>query len=52
MPNSPTKKNYTQYSEKQLFNFLNSIKTKQKKSVRKIERNPSSKTKNQKSAPI
>ncbi|GAA9543086.1 hypothetical protein UBN53_01780 [Helicobacter pylori] len=45
MPNTTAKKDYTQYSEKQLFNFLNSIKTKQKKSVRKIERNPSSKAK-------
>ncbi|GAA9353214.1 hypothetical protein TH0611_04210 [Helicobacter pylori] len=45
MPNSSTNKDYTQYSEKQLFDFLNSIKTKQKKSVRKIERNPSSKAK-------
>ncbi len=44
MPNSPTKKGYTQYSEKQLFNFLNSIKTKQKRALEK--RNPSSKTKN------
>ncbi len=23
MPNSPTKKDYTQYSEKQLFNLIN-----------------------------
>ncbi len=30
MSNSPTKKDYTQYSEKQLFNFLNSIKTSKK----------------------
>ncbi|GAA7455628.1 hypothetical protein ID1036_10820 [Helicobacter pylori] len=52
MPNTTAEKDYTKYSEKQLFNFLNSIKTKQKKSVRKIEGNPSSKTKNQKSAPI
>ncbi len=37
MPNSPTKKDYTQYSEKQLFNFLNSIKTKQKRALEKLK---------------
>ncbi|GAA7927040.1 hypothetical protein HpBT060_15250 [Helicobacter pylori] len=52
MPNSPTKKDYTQYSEKQLFNFLNSIKTKQKRALEKLKEIQSSKTKNQKSAPI
>ncbi|GAA6935681.1 hypothetical protein ACOWNY_01915 [Helicobacter pylori] len=37
MPNSPTKKDYTQYSEKQLFNFLNSIKNKQKRALEKLK---------------
>ncbi len=37
MPNSPAKKDYTQYSEKQLFNFLNSIKTKQKRALEKLK---------------
>ncbi len=37
MPNSPTKKDYTRYSEKQLFNFLNSIKTKQKRALEKLK---------------
>ncbi|GAA9063818.1 hypothetical protein Taitung243_14400 [Helicobacter pylori] len=37
MPNSPTKKDYTQYSEKQLFSFLNSIKTKQKRALEKLK---------------
>ncbi len=37
MPNSPTKKDYTQCSEKQLFNFLNSIKTKQKRALEKLK---------------
>ncbi|GHR88054.1 type II toxin-antitoxin system HP0895 family antitoxin [Helicobacter pylori] len=31
MPNSPTKKNYTQYSEKQLFNLINQLEQKIKK---------------------
>ncbi|WP_231206921.1 hypothetical protein [Helicobacter pylori] len=31
MPNSPTKKDYTQYSEKQLFNLINQLKQKIKK---------------------
>ncbi len=44
MPNT-TNKDYTKYSEKQLFNFLNSYQDQTKKSVRKIERNPSSKAK-------
>ncbi len=35
MPNSLTKKDCTQYSEKALFNFLNSIKTKQKRALEK-----------------
>ncbi|GHR19240.1 hypothetical protein JP0092_14480 [Helicobacter pylori] len=37
MPNSPTKKDCTRYSEKQLFNFLNSIKTKQKRALEKLK---------------
>ncbi len=37
MPNTTTKKDYTQYSEKQLFNFLNSIKTKQKRALEKLK---------------
>ncbi len=37
MPNTTAKKDYTQYSEKQLFNFLNSIKTKQKKALEKLK---------------
>ncbi|MGL2818941.1 type II toxin-antitoxin system antitoxin [Helicobacter pylori] len=37
MPNSPAKKDYTQYSEKQLFNFLNSIKNKQKRALEKLK---------------
>ncbi len=28
MPNSPTKKDYTQYSEKQLFNLINQLEQK------------------------
>ncbi|GHP87894.1 hypothetical protein VN0246_14350 [Helicobacter pylori] len=36
MPNT-TNKDYTQYSEKQLFNFLNSIKTKQKRALEKLK---------------
>ncbi len=31
MPNSPTKKDYTRYSEKQLFNLINQLKQKIKK---------------------
>ncbi|WQT17150.1 hypothetical protein FNE54_04080 [Helicobacter pylori] len=31
MPNSPTKKDYTQYSEKQLFNLINQLEQKIKK---------------------
>ncbi|MGL2770320.1 HP0895 family type II toxin-antitoxin system toxin [Helicobacter pylori] len=31
MPNSPTKKDYTQYSEKQLFNLINQLDQKIKK---------------------
>ncbi|WP_220822910.1 hypothetical protein [Helicobacter pylori] len=37
MPNTTAKKDYTQYSEKQLFNFLNSIKTKQKRALEKLK---------------
>ncbi|ANH48379.1 hypothetical protein AA977_04200 [Helicobacter pylori] len=37
MPNTTAKKDYTKYSEKQLFNFLNSIKTKQKKALEKLK---------------
>ncbi|GAA7791493.1 hypothetical protein JP0177_08330 [Helicobacter pylori] len=37
MPNSPTKKDCTRYSEKQLFNFLNSIKAKQKRALEKLK---------------
>ncbi|WP_033617848.1 type II toxin-antitoxin system antitoxin [Helicobacter pylori] len=37
MPNTTAKKDYTQYSEKQLFNFLNSIKIKQKKALEKLK---------------
>ncbi len=33
MPNTTAEKDYTQYSEKQLFNFLNSIKTQCFKSI-------------------
>ncbi|GAA7410747.1 type II toxin-antitoxin system antitoxin [Helicobacter pylori] len=35
MPNTTAEKDYTQYSEKQLFNFLNSIKTQQKRALEK-----------------
>ncbi|GAA7750698.1 hypothetical protein HpBT0154_12610 [Helicobacter pylori] len=52
MPNTTAEKDYTQYSEKQLFNFFKFYQDQTKKSVRKIERNPNSKTKNQKSTPI
>ncbi|GHQ90643.1 hypothetical protein VN1239_12880 [Helicobacter pylori] len=31
MPNSPTKKDYTQYSEKQIFNLINQLERKIKK---------------------
>ncbi|WP_441709358.1 type II toxin-antitoxin system HP0895 family antitoxin [Helicobacter pylori] len=31
MPNSPTKKDYTQYNEKQLFNLINQLEQKIKK---------------------
>ncbi|WRC78046.1 hypothetical protein E5L05_04540 [Helicobacter pylori] len=31
MPNSPTKKDYTQYSKKQLFNLINQLEQKVKK---------------------
>ncbi|GAA9223623.1 hypothetical protein Taiwan902_13760 [Helicobacter pylori] len=31
MPNSPTKKDYTQYSEKQLFNLINQLEQKIRK---------------------
>ncbi|GAA8282654.1 type II toxin-antitoxin system antitoxin [Helicobacter pylori] len=37
MPNTTTNKDYTQYNEKQLFNFLNSIKTKQKRALEKLK---------------
>ncbi|GAA7475853.1 hypothetical protein ID1076_14900 [Helicobacter pylori] len=37
MPNTTAEKDYTQYSEKQLFNFLNSIKTKQKRALEKLK---------------
>ncbi|WQV07086.1 hypothetical protein KVK77_01305 [Helicobacter pylori] len=37
MPNTTAKKDCTQYSEKQLFNFLNSIKIKQKKALEKLK---------------
>ncbi|WP_033788912.1 hypothetical protein [Helicobacter pylori] len=37
MPNPTAKKDCTQYSEKQLFNFLNSIKIKQKKALEKLK---------------
>ncbi|MFB1289187.1 type II toxin-antitoxin system YafQ family toxin [Helicobacter pylori] len=37
MPNTTAKKDYTKYSEKQLFNFLNSIKTKQKRALEKLK---------------
>ncbi|ACJ07471.1 hypothetical protein HPP12_0313 [Helicobacter pylori P12] len=40
MPNTTAEKDYTQYSEKQLFNFLNSIKTKQKRALEKLKGNP------------
>ncbi|WP_120845782.1 type II toxin-antitoxin system antitoxin [Helicobacter pylori] len=36
MPNT-TNKDYTKYSQKQLFNFLNSIKTKQKRALEKLK---------------
>ncbi len=37
MPNTTAEKDYTKYSEKQLFNFLNSIKTKQKRALEKLK---------------
>ncbi len=37
MPNTTAEKDYTQYSEKQLVNFLNSIKTKQKRALEKLK---------------
>ncbi|WP_120963941.1 hypothetical protein [Helicobacter pylori] len=37
MPNTTAKKDYTKYSEKQLLNFLNSIKTKQKRALEKLK---------------
>ncbi len=37
MPNTTAKKDYTKYSEKQLVNFLNSIKTKQKRALEKLK---------------
>ncbi|WP_120806198.1 type II toxin-antitoxin system antitoxin [Helicobacter pylori] len=37
MPNTTAEKDYTQYSEKQLFNFLNSIKVKQKRALEKLK---------------
>ncbi|ANH40932.1 hypothetical protein Neuguinea42_11790 [Helicobacter pylori] len=37
MPNTTAEKDYTQYSEKQLFNFLNSIKTQQKRALEKLK---------------
>ncbi len=36
MPNT-TNKDYTKYSQRQLFNFLNSIKTKQKRALEKLK---------------
>ncbi|GAA8941050.1 type II toxin-antitoxin system antitoxin [Helicobacter pylori] len=36
MPNT-TNKDYTQYSQRQLFNFLNSIKNKQKRALEKLK---------------
>ncbi|GAA8187153.1 type II toxin-antitoxin system antitoxin [Helicobacter pylori] len=36
MPNA-TKKDYTNLSKRQLFNFLNSIKTKQKRALEKLK---------------
>ncbi|GAA8177093.1 hypothetical protein HpDR147_16360 [Helicobacter pylori] len=36
MPNT-TNKDYTQYSQRQLFNFLNSIKAKQKRALEKLK---------------
>ncbi|WP_187934383.1 type II toxin-antitoxin system antitoxin [Helicobacter pylori] len=36
MPNT-TKKDYTKYSQKQLFNLLNSIKAKQKRALEKLK---------------
>ncbi|MGN8532157.1 type II toxin-antitoxin system antitoxin [Helicobacter pylori] len=36
MPNT-TKKDYTKYSQRQLFNFLNSIKAKQKRALEKLK---------------
>ncbi|MFP6277557.1 hypothetical protein ACLGD7_03930 [Helicobacter pylori] len=38
MPNTTAEKDYTKYSEKQLFNFLNSIKTKQKRALEKLKK--------------
>ncbi|RVZ79346.1 type II toxin-antitoxin system antitoxin [Helicobacter pylori] len=37
MPNT-TNKDYTKYSQRQLFNFLNSIKTKQKRALEKLKK--------------
>ncbi|WP_120832684.1 type II toxin-antitoxin system antitoxin [Helicobacter pylori] len=36
MPNT-TNKDYTKYSQRQLFNFLNSIKVKQKRALEKLK---------------
>ncbi|MDO7827449.1 hypothetical protein Q6A70_06095 [Helicobacter pylori] len=37
MPNTTAEKDYTKYSEKQLVNFLNSIKVKQKRALEKLK---------------
>ncbi|WRA05440.1 hypothetical protein KVL82_04140 [Helicobacter pylori] len=37
MPNTTAKKDYTKYSQRQLFSFLNSIKTKQKRALEKLK---------------
>ncbi len=52
MPNTTAEKDYTQYSEKQLFNFLNSIKTKQKRALEKLKEIQAQKQRIKKSAPF
>ncbi len=51
MPNT-TNKDYTKYSQKQLFNFLNSIKAKQKRALEKLKEIQTQKQRIKKSAPI
>ncbi|GAA7905622.1 hypothetical protein HpBT0391_14430 [Helicobacter pylori] len=37
MPNTTAEKDYTKYSQRQLFSFLNSIKTRQKRALEKLK---------------